>query len=50
MQDFVTTGPHLEAMSSANELLQPGYAVTHWTASSRDQMTLMAAPKHLQED
>jgi len=47
MYDFVTTGPHLEAMSSAEELLQPGYAVTHWTASSPDQMTLTAAPQHL---
>jgi heme-degrading monooxygenase HmoA len=50
MYDFVTTGPHLEAMSSASELLLPGYAVTHWSASSRDQMTLMAAPKHLEDN
>lgn len=49
MYDFVTTGPHLEAMSSAEELLQPGYAVTHWTASSRDQMSLTAAPAHLKD-
>ena len=49
MYDFVTTGPHLEAMSSAEELLEPGYAVTHWTASSRDQMSLTAAPEHLKE-
>ena len=49
MYDFVTTGPHLEAMSAAEELLQPGYAVTHWTASSRAEMSLRAAPKHLKE-
>lgn len=49
MYDFVTTGPHLEAMSAAEELLQPGYAVSHWSASSPDQMTLTAAPAHLKE-
>ena len=49
MYDFVTTGPHLEAMSGAEELLMPGYAVSHWTASTADQMTLTAATGHLKE-
>jgi hypothetical protein len=32
MYKFVMSAPHLEAMSGANELLKPGYAVMHWTA------------------
>lgn len=47
MYEFVTSGPHLEAMSSAKELLEPGYAVTHWGARTRGAMTLMAAPGYL---
>jgi hypothetical protein len=41
------SAPHLEAMSSANELLKPGYAVTHWSASKQADISLEAAAEHL---
>ena len=47
MYDFVMSAPHLEAMSSAQQLLQPGYAVTHWSARTQDEMSLEAAADHL---
>lgn len=47
MYEFVTSAPHLEAMSAANELLQPGYAVTHWAAREQDDISLEAAIGHL---
>jgi heme-degrading monooxygenase HmoA len=50
MYEFVTSPPHLEAMGAANELLQPGYAVTHWTADTREQMSLTAAVEHMADE
>lgn len=47
MYEFVMSAPHLEAMSSAHELLQPGYAVTHWSARKQEDVSLTAAPAHL---
>ena len=47
MYKFVMSAPHLEAMSTANELLKPGYAVTHWTARKQDDISLEAASEHL---
>jgi len=47
MYKFVMSAPHLEAMSSANELLKPGYAVTHWSARKQDDISLEAAVDHL---
>jgi hypothetical protein len=49
MYKFVMSAPHLEAMSSANELLKPGYAVTHWSARNQDEISLDAAVDHLAE-
>jgi len=49
MYDFVTSQAHLAAMSAAPEILQPGYAVTHWTATSADQATFVEAVRHLGE-
>jgi heme-degrading monooxygenase HmoA len=47
MYAFVTSPAHFEAMKAAGELLQPGYAVTHWEASSRAEMTHEEAVRQL---
>jgi hypothetical protein len=47
MYEFVTSPAHLEAMRTANELLLPGYGVTHWMARGAEEMTLSAAVEHL---
>lgn len=47
MYNFVMSAPHLEAMSTANERLEPGYAVTHWTARKQGDISLEAASEHL---
>jgi heme-degrading monooxygenase HmoA len=47
MYDFVTSKAHLDAMSAADEVLQPGYAVTHWEATSADEMTMEEAIRQL---
>jgi hypothetical protein len=50
MYQFVTSPAHLAAMNAVAEILQPGYGVTHWQASSPDQMTLTEAVLKLAED
>ncbi len=47
MYDFVTSRAHLDAMREANDLLQPGYAVTHWEASQSEQLTMSEAIRQL---
>jgi heme-degrading monooxygenase HmoA len=47
MYDFVTSDAHLQAMKAADELLQPGYEVTHWDAQSTSQMTIDEAVQQL---
>jgi heme-degrading monooxygenase HmoA len=47
MYEFVTSPAHLAVMGAANELLQPGYAVTHWQAASREQISLREAVRQL---
>ena len=37
-------------MSAANELLQPGYAVTHWAAREQDDISLEAAIGHFADE
>jgi heme-degrading monooxygenase HmoA len=49
MYDFVLSQAHRDAMSAASEILQPGYAVTHWSATSTGQMTLAEATRQLAE-
>jgi hypothetical protein len=49
MYAFVTSPPHMEAMTNVHKLVQPGYAVTHWSASSPEQLTVAEAAKHLEE-
>lgn len=50
MYDFVTSDAHLAAMTAAPEILQPGYAVTHWDATSLDQITFDEATHRFHED
>jgi len=47
MYEFVTSPAHLNAMTNANALLEPGYGVTHYTATSANEITFMAAVPHL---
>lgn len=47
MYDFVTSRAHLDAMREANELLRPGYAVTHWKATKPEQLTMDEAVRQL---
>lgn len=47
MYDFVTSDAHLTAMKEADELLQPGYAVTHWEAQTTSQMSIDEAIRQL---
>lgn len=39
MYAFVTAPAHLAAMNAVGEVLQPNYAVTHWSASSPEAIT-----------
>ena len=47
MYDFVTSRAHLDAMREANDLLRPGYAVTHWEANEPEQLTIGEAIRQL---
>lgn len=47
MYEFVTSRAHLDAMREANDLLRPGYAVTHWEASQPEQLTMGEAIRQL---
>jgi heme-degrading monooxygenase HmoA len=47
MYDFVTSRAHLDAMTAADEILQPGYAVTHWDATSATQFSMQEAVRQL---
>lgn len=49
MYEFVMSPAHLKAMSNANKLLKPGYAVTHFSAQTANQMTFQEGAKHLAE-
>jgi heme-degrading monooxygenase HmoA len=50
MYSFVTSKAHTDAMNAVSEVLQPGYAVTHWDASSADDMTFKRAGRELAAD
>jgi hypothetical protein len=47
MYEFVMSRAHLDAMIAVNDIVMPGYAVTHWQASSADQVTLAEATRQL---
>jgi len=47
MYAFVTSPAHFEAMKAVDDLLVPGYAVTHWEATSREEMTHEEAVRQL---
>lgn len=47
MYDFVTSAAHLAAMREANEVLKPGYAVTHWNATTLDQTSWQEAVRQV---
>jgi hypothetical protein len=47
MYDFVFSPPHLAAMNAVEDVLQPGYAVTHWEASMAEQVTFDEAVRQL---
>jgi heme-degrading monooxygenase HmoA len=47
MYDFVTSPAHLAAMRAARDILQPGYAVTHWDATSAEDVTFARAVAQL---
>lgn len=50
MYHFVTSDAHVAAMSAAQEVLMPGYAVIHWNATSSDQMTFEEAVRQLAKE
>ena len=50
MYDFVVGEAHLTAMKEAKDLLQPGFAVTHWAANSAAQASWEHAIKQLASD
>jgi heme-degrading monooxygenase HmoA len=43
MYAFVVSPAHLNAMTDVNSLLQPGYAVAHYSASDAKEMTFAAS-------
>lgn len=49
MYAFVTSDAHFAAMKAVKDILKPGYGVTHWTASSKDDISWNKAVKQLAE-
>ena len=49
MYEFVTSPPHMEAMTNVHDLVKPGYAVTHWSASKPEQLSIQEAVVHLKD-
>jgi heme-degrading monooxygenase HmoA len=49
MYEFVTSDAHFAAMKAVREVLKPGYDVTHWTASGKDEINWEKAVKVLAE-
>ena len=49
MYDFVTSPAHMAAMKAASEILQPGYEVTHWDATTAESVTFSEAVRHLKD-
>ncbi|WP_437677762.1 antibiotic biosynthesis monooxygenase family protein [Sorangium sp. So ce131] len=47
MYDFVLSPPHAAAMNVVDELVEPGYGVTHWEASTTDEMTFAEGARRL---
>lgn len=47
MYDFVSGPAHLDAMNASAEVLRPGFAVTHWTASEVGQMSFAEGARRL---
>jgi hypothetical protein len=43
MYDFGTSPAHVAALGAVSEILQPGYAVTHWDATSAAQLRFAEA-------
>jgi hypothetical protein len=43
MYDFGTSPAHVAALGAVIEILQPGYAVTHWDATSAAQLRFAEA-------
>ena len=50
MYDFVTSAAHLAAMQDADEVLKPGYGVTHWSATSLEQTSWQEAVRRVKAD
>jgi heme-degrading monooxygenase HmoA len=47
MYSFVSSPAHSAAMQAAHDVLQPGYAVTHWIARARAQLSWDEAVRRL---
>ncbi|AUX39614.1 hypothetical protein SOCE26_010080 [Sorangium cellulosum] len=47
MYEFVVSPPHAAAMDAVDELVEPGYGVTHWEASTTNEMTFAEGARRL---
>ena len=47
MYAFVGSAPHSAAIAEVGELTQPGFVVTHWTASTAAEASWESAAEHL---
>jgi heme-degrading monooxygenase HmoA len=47
MYAFVASDAHFAAMKAVGEVLKPGYGVTHWTATSAEQISWQEAVRKL---
>lgn len=47
MYEFVSSQAHMDAVAAAGEVLQPGYAVTHWEAKTAEQMGIEEGVRQL---
>lgn len=49
MYEFVGSKAHLAAMAAADEVLQPGFEVTHWAGTDPAKMDVNEAVRRLRE-
>lgn len=47
MYDFVMSPAHLAAMNAADELLEPGYGVTHWETADPDEISFAEGARRI---
>jgi heme-degrading monooxygenase HmoA len=50
MYDFVFSAAHTAAMKAADQVLKPGYGVTHWKTKSRSELTFAQGAKQLAQE